>query len=594
MNKLQLYIYKSLRGFKCLQNINPSDNIQRHIRDERKALELLSYDPSEKNIFYLLTYINDGILLTVLRTIPPKEFDHLACTIFIPNGMDISRQELTDIVIRTGRMLSNSSMSTEQIIELHELFSKEYKVNANAPAIVPNHGRDYAYMLYGGDTGRQLGDVFGDMIYQTDFLKYAGVLMIDADLGVEVNAVNLTDEPLYKPAVLLPPQPVNGFMPYVYGRLLDSPMRVSLGTEVEVVWRRKGFDDIRQTVMVRSEEQVVEAESLDGSRKVISSNSFYVSANGGKVKVEDAEITVNGTLITGEHSFSFDELKNARVTVRATGYRPYQSTLDLASTTQALISLTELKRIYGFEMPVKSSELGSPIRFEIHTKRQLSDSPLEGYSLVEEMREGAGRFNHLQYTGQSGIAVKQVLIYVACALVAGFIIGALIFHSGKSKEETTVDVKFENADVKGTVNPESEKPSDTKPEAIVNEQPAVQPAVAPENTEKPKQPEEKSTEEVAKESIAYLEANSTWKRSELDRLPGLKGLYDDMNNFRFDRLTDYWKPRLEKSKRFEKVVYHVGESQKKKNFKASGTYNKEGDTSISVQTYLNTIDPAKK
>ncbi len=57
MNKLQLYIYKSLRGFKSVRNINPEENVQRHIRDVRKALEILDYDPNEKYLFYLISYI---------------------------------------------------------------------------------------------------------------------------------------------------------------------------------------------------------------------------------------------------------------------------------------------------------------------------------------------------------------------------------------------------------------------------------------------------------------------------------------------------------------------------------------------------------
>ena len=68
MNKLQLYIYKSLRGFKSVRNINPEENVQRHIRDVRKALEILDYDPNEKYLFYLISYIENGTFFTILRT----------------------------------------------------------------------------------------------------------------------------------------------------------------------------------------------------------------------------------------------------------------------------------------------------------------------------------------------------------------------------------------------------------------------------------------------------------------------------------------------------------------------------------------------
>lgn len=581
MNKLQLYIYKSLRGFKSVQNINPADNILRHIRDARPAVETIDYDPSEKYLFYLLSYIEKGTFLSILRTIPSKPDDHLASTIFIPNGLIISSRELKDIVDRAARMLSNPSMSAEQVAELHELFSKEYPVDQEAPAVIESLGREYAYSYYGGETGRDIGDFFGDRIYQTEFLKYAGVLLVDADLGVSVDAVDLTDEPLYDPATLLPPEPSNGFVPYIYNRQFDRPFRVSLGKEAEIIWRRKGFDDIRQTVEVTDREQKMVAESLDSSRKTINRSSFYVSAGGGKNQIEDVEITVNGIEITDSHSFSFDELKNANVSVNAPGYRPYHATMNLAATSQALISLNEQKRIYGFELPVKSSELGSPIRFEIHTKRQLSDSPLEGYSLIDEIREGSGRYNHLLYTGQSGIPVRQTLIYVGGALIAGFLLGWLLLGGGKSNKTEAPEPVTEQI-VEQSAPKEQPKPAEepTKEEVKPAEQPKQQDSPA-------------ISEEVTAASISYLDANQKWTREDLEKQPGLAGLFDDINNFRLERLNSYWGPRLSKSKRFEKVAYHAGESLRKKIFSPQGTYCKDGDNAITVQNYLYRIDPAK-
>lgn len=595
MNKLQLYIYKSVRGFKSVQNINPAENVQRHIRENRAALSIINYDPAEKYLFYLINYVENGTFLTILRTIPDKPLDHLASTIFVPNGMLINREDLAEIVNRTTRMVSNPSVSSEEINELHELFAKEYPVEPEPAAVVESQGREYAFSYYGGDTGRNFEDFLGDRLYQTEFLKYAGVVLVDADLGVAVDATNLSNEPLYEPATILPPEPANGFRPHLYGRTFDRPFRVSLGKEVEIVWKRKGFDDIRQTVEVNESEQTVEPESLDGSRKTITRSTFYVTGHGGKKPVEDAEITVNGAQITGEHSFSFDELKNADVVVSAKGYRPYRATLDLAATSQALVSLHEQKRIYGFELPVKSSELGAPIRFEIHTKRELAESPLEGYALLDDMKEGAGRFNHLQYTGsQPGVPVRMTFIYIAAALVAGFLLGWLIMSSGnKDNNPAVVDVVVEQP-LAETVEPEKAKPVQETPQ-----EPKQAEEKAPEEPkatvdEQPSQNTNAPSENVTAEAIAYLDNNTKWTRDDLDKHPGLAGLFDDMNNFRLERLYTYWGPRLEKSSRFKKVATHARQGFTKKIFKPEGTYcTGNGDRTITVQSYLNRIDPAK-
>ena len=589
MNKLQLYIYKSIRGFKSVQNINPSENVQRHIRDNRNALESIIYNPEEKYLFYLINYIDEGTFVTILRTIPDKPLNHLASTIFVPNGMIISREELAQIVERTTRMVSNPTVTDEDIAELHELFAKEYPVEEEPAASVASQGREYAFSYYGGDSGRDLEDFFGNRLYQTEFLKFAGILLVDIDLGVEVNATDLSDEPLYESAALYAPESQNGFTPTIYGRTFDRPFRVSLGKEVEIVWKRKGFDDIRQQVEVTEHDQQVVAESLDSSRKTISRSTFYVTSHSGKQPIADVEITVNGNPITGEHSFSYDELNNANVVVRAKGYRPYQATLNLAATSQALVSLHEQKRIYGFELPVKSSELGAPIRFEIHTKRQLTDSPLEGYSLLDDMHEGAGRYNHLEYTGeQPGLTVRRASAYIVAALIAGFLLGWLIMKPGKSEpememiteqtEEITVPVE---EPVKAAAQPVEEKQAE--PEQKKEETPVAE------------APKANAGGDVTAASIAYLEGNAKWSREDLERQPGLSGLFDDMNNFRLERLYDYWGPKLAKSKRFEKVAFHAREGARKKIFVPTGTYcTGGGDHTITIQSYLNRIDPAKK
>jgi hypothetical protein len=56
--------------------------------------------------------------------------------------------------------------------------------------------------------------------------------------------------------------------------------------------------------------------------------------------------------------------------------------MDLASTTQALIQMQERRKVYQFEMPLKSSEYGAPIKFEIRSKRELAGSPIDGYEIL--------------------------------------------------------------------------------------------------------------------------------------------------------------------------------------------------------------------
>lgn len=577
MNKLQLYIYKSLRGFKSVRNINPSENVQRHILDVRRALELLDYNPAEKYLFYMVSYIDEGAFFTILRTIPSEPLDHLSTTIFVPRGLAITPDEMEAVVRRTTRMVSNPSVSAEDLAELHATFSREYPVDRDAPMTVASEGRQYAWCLYGGDTGRALRDFFGDKLYQPGYLPYAGVLLVDADLGVTGSGNDLTDMPLATTVPVLPPKSTpEGFTPHIYRHLFDRPFLVPLGGDVQIVWRRAGFEDRVQDVHISRPDMEISPASTAESRKAISPASFFITSQASKSPVPDPIITVNGVEINEARYFTQADLKNAEVVIRCAGFFPFKGNLDLAATTQALIQLQEQRKIYRFELPVKTSELGSPIRFEIHTKRELEDSPVEGYTLLDEMYEGSNRINHLQYTGSTpGSSRRTMIIVVVAALVIGWLGGWLCTRGGSGRPTEVPDSVAIEASAPVTPEAPAPAPAATQPQQTAAAPAADAPAA------------------VSAEAIAYLDRNPKWIKADMEQHPGLKGLFDDMNNFRIERIITFWGPRLSASKNFKAVVAAAegGRHKPAAQFAPGTTYNKEGDSVINWRGYTYRIDP---
>ena len=103
MERLQLYISKSLRGFKTLTEINGTESTRRHVRDLRLALEAVTYDSTEKCVFYLMQYVEGATFFTILRTIPDKPLDHLAATIAVPERLLVSADDLYKIIREVTR-----------------------------------------------------------------------------------------------------------------------------------------------------------------------------------------------------------------------------------------------------------------------------------------------------------------------------------------------------------------------------------------------------------------------------------------------------------------------------------------------------------
>jgi hypothetical protein len=65
-----------------------------------------------------------------------------------------------------------------------------------------------------------------------------------------------------------------------------------------------------------------------------------------------------------------------------------------------------------------------------------------------------------------------------------------------------------------------------------------------------------------------------------------------MNNYRIDRLINVWAPKFSASEKMQLVAKHAEQGKHKGKAKLEGTtYNQPEDTRISVQGYLNRIDP---
>lgn len=597
MAKLQLYITRSMGTFNSQLNLNPNEDIRSYVKDVRSVLSTVDYDANEKNIFYLLTSVSTGVFVTILRTIPKNAGDHLAAWIFVPSDIDIAKDDLVSVVKQTTRTISSVKVSGEDVVALRATFARDYAVRRDAPRCVAmNSSGQWAWRLYGGDNAPALETFLGDGLWQQCYLPYRGILLVDADLQLTPVIADLTDEPIGGTAAILPPEKSDdGFDPWVFGIRLDAPVRATIGDTVTVTWRRQGFDDVSETIAVDAAEVTPRQISTDDSRKVITPSSFKVTSLTTHARILDCEILVNGRSITAEgEAFTRCELSQASVSVNAEGYFPYSGRMDLATLTQALIQLAERRKVYRFEVPVKSSDLGAPIKFDILSQKALNDSPLEGYELTADIQEGQSRTNHLRYTG-AGVWQHRHAISFGVGLLIGIVLMLLLGTCSGSKDKEALAPAANPDDTATVVSVQAPTPAaptvitedNTQEQAL--QQPAAEQAPKPQNvsTDKP------ATKEQISAACKYLDDNKVWTRADMEKQPALRGLYEDMNNLRYERLIEVWGPKLAESKMFADVAKHaaLGKHKKERVLKAGNTYNKPGDESISRQGYLNRIDP---
>ena len=575
MNKIQLYITKSTRTFKSMVNINPEEDVRAAVTDVRTYLEKVDYDAAEKNIFYLLKSTASGTFVTVLRTIPTDLGDHLAAWIFFPSTLDISAEDAVEIVKYTTKKVAAQGLNADDLAELRGIFSKEYTPVDDAPAIVPCRSADdeFAVRFYGDNAGTSLAELVSSR-YQLAYTPFSAVILIDDSLGITSAAPDLTHEPIENMVTVFPPDAnADGFAPTIFGEPFTRPFYAPEGADIDIVWTKNGFDDITEGFKVEKTGDRPGPVATSTSKKAISAASFEITALATRQSLDgQCSITVNGCEINGTRYFTLPELASAMVTVACDGFYTYSARIDLASSTRALIQLRERHKVYNFEISAKSSDIAGMISFQINTKNPLTESPIDGYVVADEMQEGTTRTNHLVYHPDLGHRpLIERAIYAAGGVIVGLLLGWLIFGGKGSSDTVETGVVADSTAVTETVD-NTATPAGPQPAAAAAPQPAAT---------------------SLDDAVRYLDTNRTWTRTEMEQFPDLRGLYNDMNVIDRHKIVETWGPKLKESRTFQSIVEHAKMSYRKKaRIKGNrNTFNDRDDEKIAVQSYLNTIDP---
>ncbi|MCM1222229.1 MAG: hypothetical protein NC548_47950 [Lachnospiraceae bacterium] len=526
MNKLQLYITMSKGDFRNVVEINAQPEVKALVGDLRGAVCQVDYQASSKNIFYLMKYTETGVFIIILRTIPDVIGNYLAAWIFAPYSCMISDKDLVSTVEFVAEKVAGHSLTNQVFGEIRQLFNHEYEDNPLAPIFAPSHGKAYAYRYYGGNTGASLGDLIGRFRYQACYLPFAGVLLVDSYISDNVSGTNLTSAPKETMATLLPP----------------------------------------------------ETSKADGYKPTIYACPFDVPY-----------------------------------------LAPMDRTFDIVWTKPGAPNVKQ-------PVTVSKSEMRAP-DFEEYTRpvRALSDKPADKGD-EEEKAEEADRRSHASlkkedepeterteyeaehhnedsesFIDKYSDAINKVL-YAA----GGFLLGVavtLMFTCGREDEpiETPHHAQQQIEQSQESSSPETvaeaiisatESQAAEPQPTVVAEEPAPAETVAHPKPEEPKQEQTTSPakpENDMKAAIAYLDKNSTWKKSEMEKYPALKGLYDDMNKVDRKSIINKWGPKLKASRKFTNIVTHAKLSKKKKARRTP--YNSPKTSSIPLQDYLNNMDP---
>ena len=553
MNQLQLFISRSADGFKTLAEVNATENVRREITACSAApLGLVDYDPKEKTVFYTLTYIHGGTIVRVIRTIPDHAPDYLEVAVFVPEELILDGGVFGDIIDTITRKVLNAGFTRDDLDELRDIFSLTYEAMPDPAAALPSEGSRFGLYVYGGKTGCPLGDVW-QTLYRPEWAACASVILPEDPLALKDsgNVEDFSGEDLAPVVTLLPPadSPL-GFVPHIFRHVFDRPYLVTLGSEVDIVWHQPGYEDITQHFKVTADRLRPEEPSDSISRKAVSPASFLVTSRDTGEPLLDCRITVNGVEIDEARRFTVPELLNARITVEAKGYLTFKGVVDLSTNSQVSVQMQKRHKVYRFILPVSLGDSASSIKFELHSSRAITSSPVEGYVVEGRIDEGEKSLNRLR---RERSLHRLVTLREAVFALAGLVVGIVIM---------TIAMFVDGDEDPATV------------ETVVSELPVASYA----------------------EACDYLDSNKIWTRDRLEAIPGLEGLFDELNNYDFDRIVDYRGPMLSSSKNFAAVVKAARHARDKgvdprRDPGHAPAYNRDGDKAINWRGYTYWIDP---
>lgn len=550
-NKLGLKIVRINQGYTELLEINGDRAWTKNVWDIRKDLENIDNLDGSSAVL-MLTSIDTGHMLTVASLIEGRITDCISAWIHIPATISVSGKELVELVESAKKEILANERNDEK---LRQLFSKEYELAPATKMAGGSVGEKCAYRYYGQKAKYTLAELLKDMC-QSYYKNYKSIFLLDNSTSLRcLSGDNLSDHKVYSMVVIKSPGQVDSFVPYIGEKPFVGQMYAIEGDVINIEWRRDGYMSIHTSSTI-----------TPGAKYSLPTPNQYVRLlpyNYIKItdewnqRVEDYELYVAKKLVNKGADIPISEsmLNNVWVEIYAEGYEPRTGHVNLMQPVH--IKMTKEMYSYEFLLPLKNDEGYYPIK--ISGNRKVKSSPVKGY-VTEDGYVTRNDKNYLRFKPFTRKFWITCLICSIIVLLLGVCGGYALndFIGGKADNQEISKLTKENADLKSRIK-ELEKRN---------------------YNYAPKGSEGNSDEKSVDAAISYIDHNNVWNRTEMEKHEPLKGLWDAMNERRFDDILAY-ENVLGKSAIFQELVASI-KANRHKTF--SGNFNtKANDYDITIK-----------
>lgn len=555
--------------------------------DIREYLKLFNGLQGTDNIVTFMSFDEGGCFLTQLRAISGRLGDFLSGWIYIPNTIEASGEDVMNTYNYVRNILSQSNLN-DYISDIESFFSKEYPKKEYAASYVPSSGEEFGVRFI--DVYYSMNEILDKDRYQPYYSKFKAIFLLDKDGEVKISKEqvakfkDLTKLNIDKTCIFKAPSPEEvrllgrgSRIVFQNNQEFKSPVLTKKGDKIQLYAIRDGFEPVTlPLVLIQEDGQVMSIDPQTVKWYKIIKPSMFAVCNRKREKIEKGvRISINGTDVTYQEAHITEEdCRQAIVKVSAPGYETSEQKRNLLNDYCEIVLNRKVK---SFQAMVELAN-GSLAEMTIESKYLSStqESPLKGYDYDQDSHGNSILRMSFWFVWKQRLwgffaALAVVMLIIAYAAFDAWLDTHHFKFGLPPWEENRPAQQYNLGD--STVS------DDGNQYQIDNHDEPGQNGTAGTSLD---------------DAIKYLDNNSTWTKSDMEKYPDLKGLYEDMNNFNLSGLSTDWSQKLSNSQRFKKVSESANKTLinrwNPKQGSHNPTYNKPNDEQITITNYINWLD----
>lgn len=544
-HKLGIVIQAANQGNQEIFQRNKEQSWANSIHELRKPMNGLTFSKDDTEPAIYVEFLGEkGYLLALVFSDRARDADNATVWVHVPAACDISNAETIRVIEQIKEVAKTGNFKSNPIFD--EIAGNTYQDKGVLLPAVSTICSDPNASKYGV---RRLSDftlqeLLGNNIAQHEYAKYKGIFLLNQSVGFGNDFEKLGAE-IKEVRTLQAPKTQEGFKPYIVvagqTELFTKAVEFPDGADVCIKWKKEGYKSISKKAKVTDKE-----EDFQNSIKIDAKEDIYKEVHCDNIKVYGSdgspianfEVWLN-RLPENRKTFYVPARRDCQITIKADEYEDKDVTLKELTSDKG-IKLEKKLHHYHFALE------GSNVEFSITTQRRLTKSPIKGYSADDDISEKD--VNHLSYDG-----ILQKIMYFgiglgACLLAVGLYVGWNVFVMDR-------EFKFEDKQETGLTAPQYEGYTLTDTQKAFN----------------------------------YLQNNDTWHKDSLDRFDATRGLFDELNEFKIDKI-EKTNATLNNGKLVKIVEALKNIPPDSRPGTHDGKYNAKDDKQININNYINSIN----